>query len=457
VSLCNTAFGFDIGVVSGSLADLSSSLNLSRIEEEAATSGLNFFSGIGAIFVSATLLDWIGRRRTLLAAAVLLAAGSAMVASAPSFVFLLLGRALQGLGSGCSIVASSVFITELAPTKFRGALVAVADVAINFGILLGYVADYAVKRSTEGHPSAHWRTSMALTTVMPLCYCLAYPFIPESPRWLAAQGGRRDREALAVLERGYTAGDHPPALALERIKRAIAAESPPCWRRLLCPPAGARMQIVLALALGLAQQLTGTEAILYYAPTILKNLSEQWQFVANLGIGCSKFVGELVAALIVERVGRKAPIVGGNLVLALAVFGLAMSLDGSDVGGSNHSNHSNHSKAPAAAAATPASALSIGLLCLMMFAFSLGPGPFTWVVVNEMTPYAARSRTVAASVLVNRLASGTVALTFLSLEHTLGVTHTFFMYGGIGLAVTLFYAMVVKDSTGIVLEQASSL
>jgi len=118
--LCNVAFGYDVGVVSGSLNDMSRTLNLTTLEKEAATSGLNYLAGIGAILVSGNALDRLGRKPTLLIAAVLLILGSSIVAAAQSFWMLLVGRALQGLGSGSSWVACSVYITEIAPAKYRG-------------------------------------------------------------------------------------------------------------------------------------------------------------------------------------------------------------------------------------------------------------------------------------------------------------------------------------------------
>ena len=129
----NLAFGYDVGVVSGSLADMATSLQLSTFEQEAATSGLNFVAGFGALLVSGNLLDRLGRRATLLIASLLLLLGAAVVCVAQGFAALLVGRALQGLGSGCSWSACSVYITEIAPPHARGALVAIADISINVG------------------------------------------------------------------------------------------------------------------------------------------------------------------------------------------------------------------------------------------------------------------------------------------------------------------------------------
>ena len=187
-------------------------------------------AGVGAIAVSGNALDALGRRPTLLISAMLLIAGSTIVAASNVFWLLLLGRAFQGFGSGTSWVACSVYVTEIAPAKYRGALVSLADIAINFGILFGYAMDYAVhefalhRNFTNSTPAEevlqranlHWRTSMALSVLMPLIYCAVYAWIPESPRFLVTK--EKDAEALRVIERLSVEGDPSPDAALAAIK-----------------------------------------------------------------------------------------------------------------------------------------------------------------------------------------------------------------------------------------------
>eukprot|EP00041_Stephanoeca_diplocostata_P029559 m.876852 g.876852 ORF g.876852 m.876852 type:complete len:309 (-) comp23580_c0_seq23:2691-3617(-) len=268
---------YDVGVVSGSLADISNSLDLSTIQQEAATSGLNFVAGFGALFVSGNVLDRIGRGKTIFFASLLLLGGAAMVSLARSFPVLLVGRALQGLGSGCSWAACSVYITEIAPREYRGALVTLADISINFGILLGYCVDYAVRDHFAGQPNVGWRVAMGLSGVLPLLYCMLFPLLPETPRWLMLKG--RETEALHVLQRTTATGTDDDAThgVLRRMrstldKNAVNGKQVECtWREALWPKeAHLRSTVRVALFLGMAQQLTGTEAILYYAPNIFK-------------------------------------------------------------------------------------------------------------------------------------------------------------------------------------------
>ena len=201
-------------------------------QKECATSGLNFLAGFGALVVSGTALDRLGRTKTLLVSAVLLIIGSGTVASSFSFAQVLIGRALQGLGAGCTIVAASVYITEIAPARYRGVLVSIADISINFGILLGYGLDYVVKMNTAS-PETHWRVSMALSAITPILYCMAFPFLPESPRYLVLKG--RESEAYDVIKSMWCLGDPTrPEQTLHAIKQSLASRPTASWSECLC-------------------------------------------------------------------------------------------------------------------------------------------------------------------------------------------------------------------------------
>lgn len=393
-------------------------------------SGLNFVAGFGALLVSGNVLDLLGRRWTIMVASMLLIAGGVVVATAPSFPVLLLGRALQGLGSGCSWAACSVYITELAPTEIRGSLVTLADISINLGILIGYCVDYAVRTQMADNRDLSWRLGMGLSGVFPLMYCLAFPCLPETPRWLVMKG--RDKDALVVIRRTCGKSEAGARQELQHLKAAQDRQTQGAltWAQTWCPSSRATTYIVwIAVALGLAQQLTGTEAILYYTPVLFANLSESHQFLANLSVGFCKLFGELVAASMAECVGRRKLMIYGNFALCASVFGIALSFlyDGGVI-------------------------VSVACLSAVMLTFSIGAGPFTFVVVNEMLPLQFRGKGVATSVFFNRLGSGTVALTFLSLKNAVGVPNAFFMYGGFGLLTTLFYIMVLPDLAGVSLE-----
>lgn len=262
-------------MISGSLDDIATSLRLSTMQKEVATSGLNFVAGFGGLFVSGELLDRLGRRTTLILAAMLLVAGAALISTARSFAWLIAGRALQGLGSGATIVATSVYITELAPASLRGSFVALADISINFGILLGYVADYCIKWGLSSSPHLGWRVAMAGSGIMPLFFLCLIHFVPETPRFLVMVN--RDEDARIVLTNlcGGPSDNMSQTLrieaAVDRIMDPLIAsreinsnKTQPTWSEVLLPKGLADRKIVwVAIFIATSQQFTGTEAILY--------------------------------------------------------------------------------------------------------------------------------------------------------------------------------------------------
>lgn len=130
-----------------------------------------------------------------------LPAGGSAVTLAQSFNVLLLGRALQGLGSGCAWCACAVYIAEMAPKEWRGGLVAISDISINVGILLGFAVDRIINLQLPGEPDLRWRVAMGVSLLLPLFYVMAHPFLPESPRWLLMRGRKTEADrVLAWLE-----------------------------------------------------------------------------------------------------------------------------------------------------------------------------------------------------------------------------------------------------------------
>ena len=423
VCACNVTFGYDVGAVSETLTSIQAAFGLSDLMAGTFTGALNLVAAVGALVVSGSALDAVGRKGTLFIAATLLILGGAVVASATNTYALMGGRAIQGLGIGTCWCASTTYITEVTPAAWRGSLVSISDISINLGLLIGYVVGYAVGNATN------WRVVMALSTVPPSVFVLCSFWVPETPRWLAMRGD--DDRALDVLTTFTHADDHRAAKrVLEDLKerRAIlekAGAHDATWPETLAesPP--------LATALAVAQQITGTEAILYYASYIIPG-APSVQFMANMGIGGCKFVFELCAAPLAdvdgEYGGRRNLMIFGNGVLVCALVVLAAAL-----------------------AFWDSVVASVVLVSLGMAGFSLGPGPFTFVLVNELVPFRYRGKGVAFAVALNRVVSGTVALTFLVFKDAVGVPAVFLFYAGLGLlSGALYYKMA--DTRGASLE-----
>ena len=436
--MCQVTFGYDVGAVSQCLEPIGEAFGLTTLEVGFVTSALNYCAAVGALAVSGLLLDRVGRRGSLVVASILLVFGGVAVAGATSYSTLVVGRLLQGLGVGASWAASGIYVTEIAQSQRRGQLVALVDVAINLGIVLGYIVAYIIDTGDVGRSLgvAPWRVAMGVSVVPPLLFALVSPWLPESPRWLVSKG--RVAQANKAIHRlkASTASEASVADALDKLRRdqQRAARAAPTtggndgWLNALRSHRGQ-----YAALLGVAQQATGTEAILYFAPTVLPSGNKFDAFLGNVGIGLAKFGGEVVASYLSDspKIGRRTMMIGGNVgvALGLVVFGVLVMLPGDQT--------------------VP----MILALSFIMLAFSLGPGPFTTVFVNECVPTDIRGKSSAVSCFLNRITSACVALSFLPLSKDLGAAPVFFGYAAIAAAATALYAATLPNTLGLSLEQ----
>ena len=206
---------------------------------------------------------------------------------------------------------------------------------------------------------------------------------------------------------------------------AAADAAPGTWRE-------AAREGRYAALLGVAQQATGTEAILYFSPTVLPTGSKFVAFLGNAGVGLAKFLGEVAAAAVSDspRVGRRAMMVAGSagVVVGLGAFAALVAAPGAHAAG------------------------LIASLSFVMLAFSLGPGPFTTVYVNEVVPTRHRAKSSALATFLNRITSACVALSFLPLSDALGAAPVFLAYAAVAAAATALYAATLPDTLGVSLE-----
>ena len=445
-NLSNLAFGYDVGVMSGALLYLRrpDQLGFTDVQAEVAASLFNLAAAAASLGVAGPLSDRRGRRAALLVSAALLLAGFVCQAFAPSFAVLAFGRALAGSGSGVAWVSASTsrrvwaigrmqisasplgtLMAELAPTKERGRLTAVADLGINVGIVVGYASSLAcigVFRDDE----RRWRSMLGLGASLPAALLLLRGALPESPRWLLANG--RADEARRVLE-AY----HVPADAADTADAFVARVA---GRRPAAAAARAseaeRRRSLQGFAVAAAGQANGSEGVLYYVGYVLRDglgLASQVQVLAaSLGVGVVKLLGVVVAMACVERAGRRP-------MLALSGASLAVTL----------------ALLAATVAAGAPSVVVVLLLCGYMFAFSLGAGSLAVVVATELQPEANRGTLVARAVFLNRLVSGTCAATFLSLTRRAGVDGTFAFYAVCSAMTAVVFART-PETKGLDLE-----
>lgn len=321
-------FGFDTAVISGTTDSLKSVFNLSDGGLGLTVSSALFGTILGAAIVQRFANGW-GRKPTLVLIALLYlisAIGSAFprmltfwTHSTPldwySFMFF---RILGGIGVGGASVVSPLYTAEIAPPKRRGLLVALTQFNIVLGILLAYVSNWLIGRGDFGADA--WRWMFGVEAIPAFVFWVALTINPESPRWLITKG--RLDEGLALLKR-LIPSEEEAQVEFKAIQEALQAERSQgkerffCWRF--------RKPIMLAICIAAFNQLSGINAILYYAPTIfrLAGASQEAALQFPIIVGLANFVCTMVALFCIDGFGRKKLMYVGSFgyIISLAIVG----------------------------------------------------------------------------------------------------------------------------------------
>lgn len=378
-------FGYDLGVVAGALLFLGKEMHLTDLEKGLVTSSLLVGGMIGAVFCG-RVTDRYGRRFTVLLSAVLFAVGALGAGLAPDVVTIIAFRVIMGLAVGAASVTVPVYLSEIAPARDRGRLSGLNQLMISSGILLAYLVNLALS------PIGAWRWMFALAALPSVALFIGAYFQPESPRWLLRRG--REDDARAVLARSRTAAELETELA--EIREVLATERRGAGFGELF--ADRRMRAVLLLGIGLAfmQQIIGINTIIYYAPTILTKLGygDIAAIAANAGLGVlTVIITVLMLLYVVDRVGRRRPLILGAIGMCAAMILLAAIFFTGSTGGA-------------------AGWLAILGLAAFKVCFSLSWGGMVWILLGEIFPLRVRGTAMGVATLFNWLGNFLVGLLF---------------------------------------------
>ncbi|KAI3446961.1 hypothetical protein Pfo_003626 [Paulownia fortunei] len=434
--------------MSGAALFIKENLKISSVQEEILVGSLNVFSLIGSL-ASGKTSDWIGRRYTIVLAAATFLIGALLMGLAPSFAFLIAGRIVAGIGVGFSLMIAPVYTAEVSPAVTRGFLTSLPEVFINVGILLGYVFNYALSGLS---PRINWRLMLGLAAVPAVAIACGVMAMPESPRWLIMKG--RMEEAKRVLRR-TSESEEEAERRLEEITKAAASShenlassnwhGQGVWKELLRPSRQLRRILVAAIGINFFMQASGNDAVVYYTPEVFKaagihNRRGLVGVTVIMGIAKTSFV--LISALFLDHYGRRPLLLLGSMGMAVSLAGLGL--------GSKFLEHRDHKP-------TWAIALCVVTVCADVSFFSIGLGPITWVYSSEIFPMRLRAQGTSLAVSVNRLVSGIVAMTFLSISKKISFGGTFFVLAGIMVVGTIFFYFLLPETKGKSLEEIGEL
>ncbi|TKY60892.1 Polyol transporter 5 [Spatholobus suberectus] len=445
-STSSILLGYDIGVMSGAAMLIRENLKISRVQEEVLVGTLNVFSLIGSL-ASGKTSDYIGRRYTIVLSAGTFLVGAILMGLAPSFAFILSGRIVAGIGVGYALMIAPLYTAELSPAMTRGFLTSLPEVFITLGILIGYIINYALA-SLPLHIS--WRLMLGLAALPAIGIALGVVAMPESPRWLVMKGRLPDAKRVLLT---ISTTPEEAELRLQEITKA-AGPSPNAanwhgqgvWRELLVRPTPpVRRMLVTAIGINFFMQASGNDAVIYYCPEVFKAAgihSKKQLFGVNVIMGIAKSSFVLLSALYLDKFGRRP-------LLLLGSFGMAVSLSGLGLG-SRILDQSTRKPLWAVV-------LSIVSACADVSFFSIGLGPITWVYSSEIFPMRLRAQGTSLAISVNRLVSGVVSMTFLTISEKITFAGMFFVLAGIMVVATVFFYVFMPETKGKTLEEMETL
>lgn len=419
-------FGFDEAVISGVTPFLGPYFNLNDIALGWTVSSLLIGCIIGVI-ASGKPGDLYGRRKMLLVAATLFvisAAGSAL--STHLWMFIIF-RLLGGVAVGAASMLSPMYISEIAPADKRGTLVSLNQLAIVTGDLVAYFSNYLLLPTGE----QNWRWMLAVMAVPAFIFLVSLIFVPESPRWLA-QKNRKD-ESFTILRR--INGTGAAEAELKAIEDSIATEEPTSYKEVFSK----RVRYILWVGILLAvfQQVTGINAIMYYAPMIFKSLGNATDsaLIQTAILGGVLFLFTLVAIRWIDKWGRKPLMIWGTVGMAVSLTMVAIAYFLNKLGGY----------------------VILFFFLTYMASFAASIGPVTWVMVSEIFPNKIRSKAMSIAIVALWAANFLVTLTFPVILNRLGGGVAFLIFDVMCVLLLLFVIFKLPETKGKSLEELENI
>ena len=439
-------FGYDSGVINGTQKGLEATFALGKLGIGINVGAILVGSAVGA-FVAGRLSDAYGRRRVMMAAALLFLASALFTGAAASSEIFVLGRILGGFGVGAASVISPVYISEVTPAEIRGRLSSLQQVMIITGLTGAFVANFVLARSAGGSTAPLWGGYLAwrwmfwMQAIPALVYFLALQVIPESPRWLILKG--RHDEAHAVLAKLF--GPAGAAAKSAEISASLGGgEHQPRLADLLDPATGRIRRLVWAgIGLAVLQQFVGINVVFYYGAALWEavGFTEDQALQTNILSGALSIGACLLAIALVDRIGRRPLLLVGSLGMAVTLATVAWAFSMAIPGPGGSMALPGHSGLVALVAAN-----------LYIIFFNVSWGPIMWVMLGEMFPNHMRGSGLAVAGFAQWIANALVSVSFPSLAVMPGLAVTYAGYAAFAAVSFVFVRNLVDETRGMELE-----
>ena len=358
-------FGFDTAVISGANAALKVQFNLDDGGLGATVAIATVGTIIGAL-IGGRSADRFGRRKLLFFIGILYVLGALGTALAPSHLVLMIFRFVGGLGVGLSSVCAPIYTAEIAPAKVRGRLVGLVQFNIVLGILVAYLSNYIVAQIVHD-PQIAWRWMLGVMVVPSVLFLVFLMTVPETPRWLMAKG--HEEKAIAISRRLCNTVEESDEQIQEIRDQLASAGSQATLSQFFTR----RYFKVIALAFFIAMfnQLSGINAILYYAPEVMKQAGadDNAALLMSVAVGLMNLIATMAALTVIDRIGRRSLMIVGSIgyLVSMGFLTAVMFM---------FQGHFN---------STSSTLVLVGLL-VFIAAHAFGQGSVIWVFISEIFP-----------------------------------------------------------------------
>lgn len=493
VSLGGFLFGFDAGIISGVMSYAGPEFNLSDGQTGWVVSSPSFAAMI-AMLISGRLSDIIGRKKILIIVAFAYALSALMSAYATSYEMLYIARMIGGFAFGAALILAPTYIAEISSAENRGKLVSIQQLNIVLGFFAAFLSNYYLNYLNSQGSSFFtdenvWRWMLGVELVPAIFYFFFMFFVPKSPRWLFSKG--KYLEAKAILNKIHSSEIAEVEIAeIENNIQSKEKTSKVSILELLKP--SLRFIIIVGLTIGVLQQITGINAVYFYATSIFKQtgIGTDAAFSSGVLLSFTSVLFTIVSIVLIDRMGRRPLLLIGMAGIAISLLlcaygfnqatykltpqeiskfenfdtskleGIQNKVYESDVAFKNDMKMilgnqvyaKNEGDILESAIEMNATLVLIGILgFIACFAFSLGP--VMWVLLSEMYPIKYRGLAIGVIGFINSFVSWLIQQIFPWELSNLGNALSFFIFGAIALIGFFILIKILPETKGKSLEQ----
>ncbi|WP_278383014.1 sugar porter family MFS transporter [Pseudoalteromonas distincta] len=437
-------FGFDSGVINGTVSALGNAFNSSSVATGFNVASVLLGCALGAL-AAGPLADKFGRRAIMIITAIIFAIsafGSGISESSAEFIFY---RLFGGLGIGAASVLAPAYIAEVAPPALRGRLATLQQLAIVLGLFAAFLSNYLIADAAGSAQNilmldiAAWRWMFWAELVPAVLFLVGVLFIPESPRYLVAQGKVDD--AKSVFSK---ISNDNVAAQISDVKRSLHSDTKPSIRDLFIDNSKKVHPIVwVGVALSVFQQFVGINVVFYYGSELWQaaGFDESQSLFINVLAGTTNIVSTFIAIALVDKIGRKPLLLVGSIGMFISLSALTYIFGSAGL-----------DEAGKLALSDNMGTFALILANLFVVFFGLSWGPVVWVLLGEMFNNRIRGAALAVAASAQWIANFAITMTFPIMLANIGLAGAYGFYALSALISIFFVVKYIKETRGKTLE-----